>query len=78
LHEHWDNSYLDMQDTLEAHQSLPREAVESFRRARALAAVLGATDPVADAEATEIVYEAIASSTNEKEAAETIADAAQT
>ena len=67
-----DDSYLDAQDSAGGQQALPADALQSFYRARALAAVLAAVVEVDATEATEVVYEAIASSSNEDQAAETI------
>jgi hypothetical protein len=72
LQQQLDDSYLDAQDSAEGQQALPAEALQSFYRARALAAVLAAVVEVDATEATEIVYEAIASSSNEDQVAETI------
>lgn len=67
-----DDSYLDAQDSPEGQGELPTAALLSFRRARALAAVLGAIVEVDAMGATDVAYEAIASSSNEAEAVETI------
>ena len=67
-----DDSYLDAQDSPEGQRGLPTEALRSFCRARALAAVLGALGEVDVTGATEVVYEAIVSSSNEDEVAEAI------
>ncbi len=72
LQQQLDDSYLDAQDSSEGQQDLPAEALQAFFRARALAAVLGAMVEVDAAGATDVVYEAIASSQNEDEVAETI------
>ncbi len=58
---------LDVQDSIEAHEELPAAALSSFRRARALAAVLGAIDDVDAAAATDVIYETLASSSKEAE-----------
>jgi len=75
LQEESDNSYLDAQDALGPTETLSRDALREFRRARALAALLAAVDRQEGAQATEVVYEALASSEDEKAAFETIAAA---
>lgn len=67
-----DDSYLDAQDSPEGQGELTTEALLSFRRARALAAVLGAIAEVDAMGATAVVYETIASSSNEAEVVEAI------
>lgn len=67
-----DDSYLDAQDSPEGQDELPAEALRSFYRARALAAVLAAVAEVDATGAVDVVYEAISSSLNEDEIAETI------
>jgi hypothetical protein len=69
LQQQLDNSYLDAQDSSKGQQELPAEALQSFYRARALAAVLAAIMEVDAMKATDVVYEAIASSSNETEIA---------
>lgn len=66
--ERWDSRYLKMQEELEANKKLPAEGLRAFHRARALAAVLYAIDPLDAIRATEVVYEALASSTDERAA----------
>jgi hypothetical protein len=56
-----DDQYLDVLDSLGANEPLPSEAMESFVRARALAAVLAALSEPNPADATEVVYEVLAS-----------------
>lgn len=68
LQKQYDNQYLDMQDqdSRDAHQAIPAEGLRFFYRASALSAVLRALDNTNDAEAaTDIVYETIASSSDE-------------
>lgn len=69
LQQQCDNWYLDMQDqdSREPQQPIPEEGLRLFYRARALAAVLGALDGVDGPAAADIVYEAIASRSNEAE-----------
>jgi hypothetical protein len=67
-----DNSYLDAQDALGAAETLPSSALAAFRRARALAALLGALEAQSGLQVTEVVYEALASSEDEAEALKTI------
>ncbi len=67
-----DDTYLDAQDSPEGQDELPAEALRSFYRARALAAVLAAVAEVDVTGAVDVVYEAISSSLNEDEIAETI------
>lgn len=64
----WDKRYLEMQEELESNKQLPAEGLRAFHRARALAAVLYAIDPLDATRATEVVYEALASSTDERAA----------
>jgi hypothetical protein len=71
-----DDRYLDVLDSLDARQTLPAEALEAFHRARALAAVLGALEDADGPRATDIVYEAIASSPNESDIVSAISNVA--
>jgi hypothetical protein len=73
MQEESDNSYLDAQDALGPTETLSTGALREFRRARALAALLAAVGCRDGAQATEVVYEALASSEDEKAAFETIA-----
>jgi hypothetical protein len=61
LQQRWDDRYLDVQDSLEAGEQPPAEALEAFHRARALDAVLGALEEADGPATTDIVYEAIMS-----------------
>ena len=72
LQEQSDNSYLDAQDALGAGEPLPASALAAFRRARALAALLGALEARSGLQLTEVVYEALASSEDEVEARKAI------
>ena len=67
-----DDSYLDAQDSPEGQEGLPAKALQWFYRARALAAVLAAVVEVDAIAATDVVYEAIASCSNEAEVVESI------
>ena len=67
-----DDSYLDAQDSPEGQEELAAKALQSFYRARALAAVLAAIVEVDAIAATDVVYEAIASFSNEAEVVEAI------
>jgi hypothetical protein len=75
LQEESDNNYLDAQDALGPTETLSADALREFRRARALAALLAAVDVRDGTQAAEVVYEALASSEDEKAAFETIAAA---
>ena len=77
LQRRMDDSYLDAQDSPEGQGELPAEALQSFRRARALAAVLAAIVEVDARAATDAVYEAIASSSDEAEIVATISNVAE-
>jgi|HubBroStandDraft_1064217.scaffolds.fasta_scaffold15179_3 hypothetical protein len=75
LQEESDNSYLDAQNALGPTEALSPSALAAFRRARAIAALLGALDSPSSVHAAEVVYEALASSDDEAKALETIAKA---
>lgn len=65
LQRQWDDRYLAVQDSLEADQEFPADALVLFHRARALAAVLGALEAANGVAAANIVYETIASTSDE-------------
>jgi hypothetical protein len=70
-----DNTYLDAQDALGPTEALSPTALAAFRRARAIAALLGALDSTSSTQAAEVVYEALASSDDEEKALVTITKA---
>jgi hypothetical protein len=68
-----DDRYLDVLGSLGVDQKLPADALDAFHRARALSAVLGSLeDDVDGAAATDVVYEAIASSSDESDIVATV------
>jgi hypothetical protein len=71
LQQEADDHYLGVLDSLETGEPLPMEAEASFRRARALAAILAGTGEVDAEAATDVVYEVFASGADH-EALETI------
>jgi hypothetical protein len=78
LQQQCDNRYLNLQDqdSREPQQPISEEGLQLFYRARALAAVLGALDGGDGPAAADIVYEAIASSSNESEIVSAISNVA--
>jgi hypothetical protein len=56
-----DDHYLRMLDSLKSEEALPVEGQASFRRARALAAILAGTGEVDAVTATDVLYEVLAS-----------------
>jgi hypothetical protein len=75
LQEELDNIYLDALDALGPTDAPSAEALRAFRRARALAALIYAVNAGDALQATEVVYEALASSEDEKADLATIAGA---
>lgn len=75
LHAESDHKYLEAQDALGPREAPSADMLREFRRARALAALLAAVDCRDGHQATEVVYEALASSEDEAAASESIAAA---